>query len=357
MAPEQLAVQRDDLSPYTQQLGETLHIKGRPQRKLVPNLRDKTKYVIHYVNLKQYMRLGLKLKKIHRVIEFHQSFWLREYITLNTNKRKNARNSFEKDFFKLMNNSIFGKMMENVRGRINMELVHTPRRLRKLAAKPNYHRHHIFNKDLMAVHSLKNTVELNKPIYVGLAILDVSKTLMYEFHYGYIKTKYGANAQLCFTDTDSLLYDIQTEDVYNDMKEEQDRFDTCDYPADHMLHSVANKKVIGKMKDEMAGAPIQEFVGLRSKMYSLLCGGVEKKTAKGIKRAAIKHKLRHAMYRDVLLNENTTHATMQSIRSRNHKIYSIRSNKLALSPYDDKRFVLDDKINTRAHGHYMDIQV
>jgi len=347
-----MAVSRENLSPYTQQLGEILDIKGQPQKKLMPNLQDKTKYVVHYVNLKQYLRLGLKLKKIHRVIEFHQSYWLREYITLNTNKRKLARNSFEKDFFKLMNNSIFGKMMENVRGRMNMELVHTPRRLKKLVAKPNYNRFHIFNKDLMAVHCLKNTVELNKPIYVGLAILDVSKTLMYEFHYGYIKTKYDTNAQLCFTDTDSLLYDIKTEDVYSDMKDDLDMFDTCDYPADHMLHSVVNKKVIGKMKDEMAGAPIQEFVGLRSKMYSVLCGGVEKKIAKGVKRAAIRTKLRHVMYRDVLLNESTTHATMQSIRSRNHKIYSIRSNKLALSPYDDKRFVLDDKITTRAHGHY-----
>jgi len=350
-----MAVPRENLSPYTQQLGEKLGVKGKTQEKLVPNLQDKTKYVVHYLNLKQYLRLGLKLKKVHRAIEFHQSNWLEKYITLNTNKRKQARNSFEKDFFKLMNNSIFGKMMENVRGRINMELVHNQKRLKKIIAKPNFHRFHIFNEDLMAAHCLKTKVELNKPIYVGLAILDVSKTLMYEFHYGYIKAKYGDDAQLCFTDTDSLLYDIKTDDVYSDMKEEQERFDTCDYPVDHMLHSVVNKKVIGKMKDETAGVPIQEFVGLRSKMYSLRCGGVEKKTAKGVKKATIKNTLRHAMYRQVLLDEEATHATMQSIRSKNHKIYSIKFNKLALSPYDDKRFVLDDKITTRAHGHYANI--
>ena len=352
VAPEQRKVGEDELSAYSTELKTKLNLKGRPQPKLVPNLYNKTKYVIHYVNLKQYMRLGVRLLRIHRGIEFRQSFWLKKYISLNTEKRKQARNAFEKDFFKLLNNSIFGKTMENVRGRTNLELVHEERRLKKITAKPNFNRVHIFNEDLTAAHCLSTKIELNKPIYVGFAILDLSKTLMYDFHYGYIKTKYGDNAQLCFTDTDSLLYDVKTADIYQDMAEDADKFDTSDYPTDHFLHSVANKKVIGKMKDETASVPIKEFVGLRSKMYSMTYGGgVEKKTAKGIKKSTIRQSLRHAMYKDVLFQEMVTQATMRVIRSISHQLYSMVCNKKALSPFDDKRYILEDKFTTRAHGH------
>ena len=352
VAPEQRKVTEYELSPYSAELKTKLQLKGKPNSKLIPNLYNKTKYVIHYVNLKQYIRLGLHLTKIHRGIEFHQSFWLKKYINLNTEKRKQAKNTFEKDFFKLLNNSIFGKTMENVRGRTNMELVHKEKRLKRITAKPNFNRVYIFNEDLVAAHCLSTKITLNKPIYVGFAILDLSKTLMYDFHYGYIKQKYGSNAQLCFTDTDSLLYDIKTQDIYRDMAEDADKFDTSDYPPDHFLHSITNKKVIGKMKDETASLPIKEFIGLRSKMYSMTYGdGIEKKTAKGIKQSTIRQNLRHAMYKDALFQEMVSQATMRVIRSLSHQLYSMVCNKKALSPFDDKRYVLDDKFSTRAHGH------
>ena len=353
VAPESMAVDIDELSPYTQELREKHNLSGKAYKKLMPNLHDKKKYVLHYRNLKLYLALGLQVTKIYRGVEFHQSFWLRKYISMNTERRKTARNSFEKDFFKLMNNSIFGKTMENVRGRKNIELVHTEKRMKKVAAKPNFASFTIFNKDLVAAHCLKTTIELNKPIFVGFAILDLSKILMYDFHYGYIKQKYGNNAQLCFTDTDSLLYDVHTDDIYSDMKEDHTLFDFSDYPEDHPLHSTNNKKVLGKMKDETASIPIKEFVGLRSKMYSLLVGDKEKKTAKGIKKSVIRKDLSHAAYRDVLLQEEVTRSTMNLIRSSRHKLFSITCNKLALSSYDDKRYVLEDKFSTRPHGHYL----
>ena len=244
VAPESMAVEEDDLSPYTQQLREKHQIKGKAYKKLMPNLHDKNKYVLHYRNLKAYLALGLQVTNVYRGVEFHQSFWLRGYISMNTERRKNARNSFEKDFFKLMNNSIFGKTMENVRGRKNIELVHTEKRMKKVAAKPNFSSFTIFNKDLVAAQCLKTTIELNKPIFVGFAILDLSKILMYDFHYGYIKNKYGSDAQLCFTDTDSLLYDVKTEDIYSDMREDGHLFDFSDYPEDHCSHNKVNKKVL-----------------------------------------------------------------------------------------------------------------
>ena len=351
LAPQTKPVPREELSGYSQQLAERLNVKGQPQGKLMTTLDNRTHYVLHYVNLKLYLRLGMRLTKIHRAVKFRQSNWLEKYIALNTEMRKQAQSTFEKDFYKLMNNSVFGKTMENVRGHIEMELVHTEERFMKLTAKPTFHRFHIFNEDLSAVRMLKTTIKLNKPIYVGFSILDLSKTLMYEFHYDYIRHKYGGKAQLCFTDTDSLMYDINTPDVFADMFTAIDRFDTSAYPENHMLHSQVNKKVLGKMKDEMSGKIIEEFIGLRSKMYSIKSSDEEKKTAKGIKKSAIK-RLRHAKYKDALFDGKVTHETMRTIRSINHELFTLEVNKVGLCSFDDKRYVLDDKFTTRAHGHY-----
>ena len=243
VASESKAVFFDDLSPYSKSLHEKLNIKGRAQKKLVPTLYDKSNYVVHYRNLKQYLALGLQIKTIHRVLSFNQSFWLNKYIAMNTEKRKYAQNSFEKDFFKLMNNSIFGKTMENVRGRRTIELVHTEKRIKKIIAKPNFNLVDIFNEHLVAAHCFKSTIVFDKPVFVGFSILDLSKILMYDFHYGYMKSKYGKNASLCFTDTDSLLYDITCDNIYNDMAQNSALFDFSDYPKDHLLFSEENKKV------------------------------------------------------------------------------------------------------------------
>ena len=215
-----------------------------------------------------YLNLGLKLKKVHRVLEFNQSLWLKQYIDFNTQKRTNAKNSFEKDFFKLMNNSVFGKTMENIRKRVDVRLVTSKEKLSKLASKPTYVSSKIFNENLVAVHKIKETLTLNRPAYIGMCILDLSKTLMYDFHYNYIKQKYGNKAKLLFTDTDSLTYEIETKDVYQDFWNDKDRFDNSDYPENSPYFNKTNKKVIGKFKDEAAGVPITEFIGLRSKMYS-----------------------------------------------------------------------------------------
>ena len=353
LAPEQRAIPVDMLSPYTQELRKNLKLSGKPQSKLIPTLHSRQRYVLHYSALQLYLRYGMKLVKVHRGLQFTQSRWLQPYIELNTEKRKQAANSFEKDFFKLMNNSVFGKTMENVRGRINLELVNTERRMKQLSCKPNFHRLVAFNKDLVAVQCLKSVLCLDKPVYVGCAILDISKTLMYEFHYSYIKRKYSDRAQLCFTDTDSLLYEFtNVDDIYRDMQEDAHLFDTSEYPPQHPLHSTTNKKKLGKMKDETAGKPIDEFVGLRAKNYSIDCDGVEKMTCKGVKKAAMRQQVRHAMYLATLLEEKCTSVAQGTIRSRLHQVYSEIQHKQALSPYDDKRYVLANKVSTRAHGHY-----
>ena len=189
------------------------HLEINKIEKLIPNLGHKEKYIVHYENLKQYLSLGLKLTNIHRGIKFQESRWLEKYIALNTELRTAVANEFEKDFFKLMNNSVFGKTMENIRNRVDVKLVDDKKRAEKLSTKPNFNHCKIFCKDLVAIHMKKRRLVFNKPVYLVLCILDLSKTLMYDFHYNSIKLKYGDKAKLLFTDTDSLMYEIQTEDL------------------------------------------------------------------------------------------------------------------------------------------------
>ncbi|HLX54592.1 MAG TPA: hypothetical protein VKR58_11655, partial [Aquella sp.] len=257
------------------------------------NLCNKEKYIIHEKNLKQAVDAGLILTKIHRVLEFNQKPWMKEYIDFNTEKRKQAKNEFEKNFFKLMNNSVFGKTMENLRKRQNIKLISNILQLQKYVSKPGFISSKIFNENLVAVHNVKEKLILDKPIYVGFCILDLSKWLMYDFHYGYIKNKYGDKAKLLFTDTDSLCYEIETEDFYQDMHDNIDKFDLSDIDANNAMigkfKDNENKKVIGKFKPEYVNDIIQEFIGLRSKMYSLKFEhSTEKKTAKGVVKSVIR---------------------------------------------------------------------
>ena len=215
LGPEKVKVAKDMLSDYCKKIADKFNISSGLVHKLIPTLNDKEKYIIHYRNLQSYLSLGLKLKKIHRVLQFDQSPWLKQYIDFNTQKRTHAKNSFEKDFFKLMNNSVFGKTMENIRKRVDVRLVTSKEKLLKLASKPTYVSSKIFNENLVAVHKIKETLTMNRPAYIGMCILDLSKTLMYDFHYNYIKHKYGNKAKLLFTDTDSLTYEIETTDATN----------------------------------------------------------------------------------------------------------------------------------------------
>ena len=353
LAPEKVKVERDMLSAYCKEIADKFNMSSGLVEKLIPTLADKEKYVLHYRNLQLYLDLGLKLKKVHRVLEFDQSPWLKEYIDFNTVKRANAKNSFEKDFFKLMNNSVFGKTMENLRKRVDVRLLTDEKKLLKMTSKPTYVSSKIFNEDLVAVHKIKETLTLNRPAYVGMCILDLSKTLMYDFHYNYIGDKYGDKAKLLFTDTDSLMYEIQTDDVYKDLFSDKEKFDNSDYPKDSPFYFGDNKKVIGKFKDEACGIPITEFVGLKSKMYSYIKdNGLGGKTAKGVKKQVIKKDIRHENYKHVLFNNKRMYHTMRVIRSNYHQLGSFKLNKISLSCFDDKRYIHDNGITSYAYGPY-----
>ena len=228
LAPERMVVKKEWMSEYQIALGSN-HTEVE---KLVPNLRNKDRYVLHYRNLQLYLSLGMRLTKVHRALKFNQSPWMEPYIRMNTDLRKQATSDFEKDLYKLMNNSVFGKTMENLHNRLNVKLVRAsqPDKLRRLIASPAFARAIIFDDDLAGIHMHKNSLVLNRPVYVGMSILDLSKHLMYDFYYNQMKAQYGDRCDLLYTDTDSLLLEIKTEDVYKDMAEHQNLYDTSGYP-------------------------------------------------------------------------------------------------------------------------------
>jgi len=374
LAVESLCVDETELSPYQNALKEKVPSSVGKVRKLIGTLKDKKNYVIHYRNLQLYLSLGLKLKRITKALSFSQSHWLKKYIQMNTDMRSKATTDFEKDLYKLMNNVVFGKTMENVRNRINYRLIYNDdEKVGKLVSRYNFHDITTFNYNLTGVHMRKTSVNLNKPIYVGFCILDLSKHLMYDFHYNFMLKKYGhKRVKLLFTDADSLCYGIQTDDFYADMRESKELFDMSDYPKYHTCYDHTNKKVIGKFKDETSGNPVVEFVGLKAKMYSLnimeyklneTCnewnsevevGSGEKKVAKGIKKSVIKKGLFFEGYKNVLFGKDGKYHTrevMKTIRSEKHQLSTVEINKIGLCAFDDKRYILDDGFTTLAYGN------
>ena len=203
----------------------------------------------------------------------------------------------------------------------------------------------------------KTKLGFNKPVYLGMCILDLSKTLMYDFHYNYIKQKYENKAKPLFTDTDSLMYEIQTEDFYKDISADvKRRFDTSDYPPNHLsgLPSGFNKKVLGMFKDEAGGKVIEEFVGLRAKLYSYkMLESKEDKKCKGVKKSVVKENIAQKAYKNCLFMGKEQLRKMNVIRSHGHEVYTEEVNKIALCPNDDKRHILEGGVHTLALGHYM----
>ena len=329
---------------------EKLKVNG--VEKLISHFKPRKNYVVHYRTLRQCLELGMRLNAIHRGISFYQSPWMEPYIRKNTELRKCAANNFEKDFFKLMNNSVFGKTIKNIRKRQDIKLIDDRAKAVKLSSRPNFDRCTIFDKHLIAVHMKNTEVFFNKPVYVGQAILDLSKMLMFNFHYNYIKKKCKDKAELLFTDTDSLMYHIKTKDFYKDINPDvMDKFDTSDYPTNHKsgIQTGVNKKVIGMFKDEVAGKQITHFVGLRPKLYSYKVEDeADLKKCKGVKKNVVKKSIDFDDYVKCLFSGEKEMRKMKIIRSEKHDIFSKEVNKVALSNEDDKRVVLKDKVHTLA---------
>ena len=321
-------------------------------KKLVRNLHDKKNYVVHISVLKQALDHGLR--KVHRVIEFNQKAWLKEYIDVNTELRKKASNDFKKDFFKLINNAVFGKTMENVRKHHDIKLVKTNYKMNNLVSQPNYHTMKLIEENLSIIEMKKVKVKMNKPIYLGLSILEISKITMYEFWYDYVKNKCRNKVNLCYMDTDSLVMNIKTNDFYKDIAQDvNERFDTSNYSFDRLLPKGKNKKVIGLMKDELGGGI---NTALRPKTYSYTTDEfIELKKAKGTKKCVVKKMLKFEDYKKCLFGNEPMLKPQQRFKSENHEVYTENINKIALSSNDDKRIVALDTITSYPYGYCSEV--
>ena len=318
-------------------------------KNLVCNLNDKKDYIVHINVLKQALDHGLKLRKVHRIIEFEQEAWLKEYIDVNTELRKKATNDFEKDFFKLMNNAVLGKTIENIRKHRDIKLVKSDKKRDKLVSEPNFHTMKLIDNNIAIIEMRKVKVKMNKPIHLGLSILDISKITMYEFWYDYVKIKYQDRARLCYMDTDSFVVNIKTKDFYKDISQDVNkRFDTSNYTFDRPLPTGINKKVIGLMEDELGGNIITEFVALRPKACSN--NFIEMKKAKGTKKCVVNKMLRFNDYKKCLFDNGKVLKSQQRFKSENHEVYTESINKIVLSCDVDKRIVTSDRITSYPYG-------
>lgn len=255
-----------------------------------------------------------------------------------------------------MNNSVFGKTIENVRKRVHVKLVtqwYGRFGAEAYISMPNFNSCTIFDDNLVAIQMDQLEVVIDKPIYIGQAVLDISKVVLYDFHYKFMKTTLGESCKLLYTDTDSLIYDIKCDDVYEFMKENLNRFDTSDYPPDNQYGlPCVNKKIPGLMKDECNGRRPSEFLGLKSKEYCIVVGSEDfAKKSKGVQTSVVQNEINSDDYRDVLFNSTEHYRKQCKITNKQHKIYTETSMKKALSPSDDKRYIIPNSTDTLPWGH------
>jgi hypothetical protein len=341
---ENISILKENLSEWQQEEYEETKIT-----KLCLTLQNKKDYVVNYRYLKLVLNMGVKLIKVNKVLQFSQKPFLKTYIMKNTELRTLSKNEFEKDFYKLMNNSVYGKTMENVRNRINFRLISTEEEALRVK---NMKSSTIFNDNLVGVHIQKTEVKLCKPIYLGQTILDDSKHLMYDFHYNFMLNNIKReNIDLLFTDTDSLCYHVRNEDVFELMKNNKDKFDLSNYPKNHDMYDSTNNKVIGKFKNESVDQ-ITEFIGLRSKLYSFTTDkdDVSHNKCKGVKTSVAKKELSIHDYRHTLETLESKSVEQSNIRSYGHELYTEKQYKVALSARDDKVYISKNYINTYNFG-------
>ncbi len=354
MAPEHLLIRSNYLSPMNRRLLKILNQKHLPSLKLVPNLASKTRYVVYYVNLKFYVKHGLQISKIHRIISFKQSKWLQSYINFNTRKRIGSTNAFDKAFYKLANNAVYGKTIENAAKRTTIRLVSANQNIDRLVSLPNFKSFKIYNKQTAGLQFSKTIVDCLRPVYVGAVVLELAKYHMYKVLYDYFIPKFP-KLSLLYTDTDSLILHVFCEDLYEEIKNDYHIFDFSNFPVDSLIHNTTNKLIPLYLKDEFASVfpnVISEFVGLRSKMYAFkVTNSTVHKVAKGVKRPIIQD-LKFEQYLSALFSTNILEHEFFTIRSFKHKIITVLQKKKSLSPVDDKRFLLKDNIHSRAYGHF-----
>ena len=342
-APMNKKINPDNFNDYMKEIKPDAYIQTS---KLICDWSDKKNYLIHYRMLKFYIRHGMIIDKVHDIISFKQSKWLEKYISFNTQKRNQAVNDFEKDFYKLLNNAFYGKTMENVRNRLKIKPVKKDdyKENIKLQLYLTFNGIHKSYENCYIYTFKQNEVLMDKPIYLGFSILELSKLLMYETYYDKLQPYFGQeNIQLHYMDCDGFVLSIETEKLINDLKNLEDLFDFSNLDKNHELFSNKNKKVVGKFKIETPkNIWIDEFVALRSKCYAFKCGDTSKNILKGISKSQSKN-IKFEEYKKCLDGEDyQQECDNYIIKSINHEMVLQKVKKSTLSIFDDKRCYINN---------------
>ena len=340
LAPEKMTVTENMLSDYQKECRQKLSMGNSKVPKLISTFRKRIKYVVHGQNLKLYLRLGMKLTKIHRVLSFTQSKFLKKYIDYCTEQRVLSKTDFSKRLFKLMANSIYGKFIENKSKHMQVMFCTSESYVRKWINSPKFSHCKIINDNLVAVYIKKDSIEITQAYAIGFSILDLSKEFMYRSYYEYIKPRLGKECRVLMSDTDSLF--LASKYRSNNLKVIQKILDTSNFDTQHPLYTTKNKSRLGFFKSETGSKKISRFIGLRSKCYAFdLKSTNESHTkCKGVAKAFRKKIPVSSFAR--CLEEICSYTTTQfTLRSKNHQIQLAKQQKLCFSSYDDKMYLLD----------------
>ena len=342
-APVNKKINPDNFSDYMKEIKPDTYIQTS---KLICDWSYKKNYLVHYRMLKFYIRHGMEVVKIHNIISFKQGRWLEKYISFNTQKRNKAKNDFEKDFFKLLNNAFYGKTMENVRNRLKIKFIKKDdySEIIKQQSKLTFDGIHKSYENFDSYTFKQNEVLMDKPIYLGFAVLELSKLHMYETYYDKLQPYFRQeNIQLHYIDTDAFVLSLKTQGIIKDLKNLEDIFDFSNLDKTHELFSNKNKKVIGKFKIETPkNIWIDEFVCLRSKMYAFKCGDDSKNKLKGISKSQSKNIKFEEYYKCLFGKEYQRECKDYIIRSINHEMVLQEVKKSTLSIFDDKRCYINN---------------
>ena len=342
-APVNKKINHDNYNDYMKEIRPDTYVQTK---KLICDWSDKKNYLIHYRMLKFYIRHGMVVERVHNIISFKQSRWLEKYISFNTQKRNQALNDFEKDFYKLLNNAFYGKTMENVRNRLKIKFFKKDdyREIIKQQSKLTFNGIHKSYENCYSYTVRQNEVLMDKPIYLGFTVLELSKLLMYETYYDKLQLYFGqANIQLHYMDTDSFVLSVNTKNIFKDLRNLEDIFDFSNLDKTHELFTNKNKKVIGKFKIETPkNIWIDEFICLRSKMYAFKCGDDSKNKLKGISKSQSKN-IKFEEYKKCLDGDDyQKECNNYIIRSINHEMVLQEVKKSTLSIFDDKRCYINN---------------
>jgi len=358
LAPENIQIEYQNLSPYAKRsLFRTTQQKKFSDIKLSATFHERKNYIVHFKNLQLYLSLGLELRHVHRVLQFNQKKFIAPFIERCTTARQKAKTKFEQDQFKKVANSTYGKTIQNVRAYSVVKLHNNKKSLLRAISHHTFKNFVIIDDNLVQTNHVKPVVCHDRPLAVGMTVLELSKHIMYDFFYNVLKDS-SYEIDLGFSDTDSFLFKTKNTRKYR--KKIKNFMDFSNYPTDHKLFSNENKAKLGFFKDELAGKlSISEFVGLRAKCYSIKMNEkqnnshIEKKVCKGLGKIAIEKRLKFKHYKQCLFQNKDRRYHFHTIRSKKQNINTVRIKKKAISHLDTKRWLFDCGIHSVPYGSFL----